>query len=104
MPRRSKFETGLPEFFIKAFDDPAADLDRQRPRLDLGSVHLCERRGRQWFEQKGQLPTERPLLGRYRRRRRPRGAEPGTDGAIARVTYLEPDAALRLPPTPRSPA
>ena len=47
---------------------------------------------RQWFEQKGQLPTERPLLDDTGAGIGREAQNPGTDGAIARVTYLEPDA------------
>ena len=52
---------------------------------------------RQWFEQKGQLPTERPLLDDTGAGIGREAQNPGTDGAIARVTYLEPDAVLALP-------
>ena len=58
----------------------------------------------QWFEQKGQLPTERPLLDDTGDGVGREAQNPGTDGALARITYLEPEAALALPATPRSPA
>src|SRR5580704_4481290 len=65
-----QFETVFPEFFVKAFDDPAAALD-----------------------QNGRLPTERPLLGDTGDGVGRDAQSPGADGAIARATYLEPDAA-----------
>jgi hypothetical protein len=52
---------------------------------------------RQWFEQKGQLPTERPLLDDTGAGIGREAQNPGTDGAVARVTYIEPDAVLTLP-------
>ena len=92
-----QFETVFPEFFIKAFDDPAADLDRNK-RVSIWEAFTYASAGvRQWFEQKGQLPTERPLLDDTGAGIGREAQNPGTDGAIARVTYLEPDAELTLP-------
>jgi hypothetical protein len=92
-----QFETVFPEFFIKAFDDPAADLDRNN-RVSMWEAFTYASAGvRQWFEQKGQLPTERPLLDDTGAGVGREAQNPGTDGAIARVTYLEPDVALALP-------
>ena len=92
-----QFETVFPEFFIKAFDDPAADLDRNN-RVSMWEAFAYASAGvRQWFEQKGQLPTERPLLDDTGAGIGREAQNPGTDGAIARVTYLEPDAVLALP-------
>jgi hypothetical protein len=92
-----QFETVFPEFFVKAFDDPAADLDRNN-RVSMWEAFTYASAGvRQWFEQKGQLPTERPLLDDTGAGVGREALNPGTDGAIARVTYLEPDAALSLP-------
>ena len=92
-----QFETVFPEFFIKAFDDAAADLDRNS-RVSMWEAFTYASAGvRQWFEQKGQLPTERPLLDDTGAGLGRDAQNPGTDGAIARVTYLEPDAVLALP-------
>ena len=92
-----QFETVFPEFFIKAFEDQAADLDRNN-RVSMWEAFTYASAGvRQWFEQKGQLPTERPLLDDTGAGVGREAQNPGTDGAIARVTYLEPDVALALP-------
>jgi len=92
-----QFETVCPEFFIKAFDDEAADLDRNK-RVSIWEAFTSASAGvRQWFEQKGQLPTERPLLDDTGAGIGREAQSPGTDGAVARVTYLEPDVALALP-------
>ena len=88
-----QFETVFPEFFVKAFGDPAADLDKN------GRVSVWEAFGyasaavRQWFEQRGQLATERPLLDDTGAGVGREAQNPGLDGAVARVTYLEPVAA-----------
>jgi hypothetical protein len=92
-----QFETVFPELFIKAFGDAAADLDRNG-RVSMWEAFTYASAGvRQWFEQKGQLPTERPLLDDTGAGVGREAQNPGTDGAIARVTYLEPDAVLTLP-------
>src|SRR4051812_31404929 len=92
-----QFETVFPEFFVKAFEDPAADLDRNN-RVSMWEAFTYASAGvRQWYEQKGQLPTERPLLDDTGAGIGREAQNPGTDGAIARVTYLEPDVALALP-------
>src|SRR5262249_19123500 len=52
---------------------------------------------RQSFEQKGQLPTERPLIDDTGSGVGREAQAPGVDGAVARITYLEPEAPLALP-------
>jgi hypothetical protein len=92
-----QFETVFPGYFVKAFDDPAADLDKNG-RVSVWEAFTYASNGvRQWFEQKGQLPTERPLLDDTGAGVGREAQNPGTDGALARVTYLEPDAAVTLP-------
>ena len=76
---------------MKAFDDPAADTDKNG-RVSVWEAFVFASAGvQQWFEQHGQLATERPLvddtgagIGREAR-------NPGTDGALARTTYLQPE-------------
>ncbi len=95
-----QFETVFPEFFVQAFDDDAADVDKSG-RVSIweaftyasGAVH-------QWFEQKGQLPTERPLLDDTGAGTGREAGTPGVDGAIARTTYLEPEPTVALPADP----
>jgi hypothetical protein len=92
-----QFETVFAEYFIKAFDDAAADFDKNG-RVSLWEAFTYASAGvRQWFEQKGALPTERPLLDDTGAGIGREAQNPGTDGAVARITYLEPDAALTLP-------
>ena len=57
-----QFETVFADFFVKAFDDPSADLDKNGRVSMRGRVHLRERGRKHGSTQKGQLPTERPLL------------------------------------------
>ena len=88
-----QFETVFPEFFLKAFDDPAADADKNG-RVSIWEAFVFASAGvQQWFEQHGQLPTERPLLHDTGGGIGREAQNPGSDGASARVTYLQPEAA-----------
>ena len=92
-----QFETIFPEFFLKAFEDGGADLDKSG-RVSFWEAFTYASAGvRGWFEQKGQLPTERPLLDDTGAGVGREAQNPGVDGAVARVTYLAPDAVLALP-------
>jgi hypothetical protein len=92
-----QFETVFPEFFIKAFADDGADLDKTGRVSMWEAFSYASDAVRNWYEQKGQLPTERPLLDDTGAGVGREAQNPGTDGAVARITYLEPDAALALP-------
>ncbi len=87
-----QFETVFPDYFVKALDDPAADLDKNG-RVSLWEAFSYASAGvRGWFEQHGQLPTERPLLDDSGEGIGREAHNPGPDGAIAKITYLEADA------------
>ena len=88
-----QFETVFPEYFVNAFNDAAADTDKDG-RVSLWEAFAFASAGvHQWFEQKGQLPTERPLLDDTGAGVGREALNPGTDGEVARVTFLEPEAA-----------
>jgi hypothetical protein len=92
-----QFETVFPEYFIKAFDDEAADVDKSG-RVSIWEAFVYASAAvRQFFEQKGELPTERALLDDTGAGTGREAQAPGSDGAVARVTYLEPEPALELP-------
>ena len=86
-----QFETVFPEFFLKAFDEAASDADKN------GRVSVWEAFGyasaglRQWFDQRGQLPTERSLLDDNGDGIGQEAQTSGPDGAIARATYFAPE-------------
>jgi len=91
-----QFETVFPEYFVNAFNEAAADADRDG-RVSLWEAFtFASASVRQWFEQKGQLPTERPLLDDTGAGIGREALNPGTDGQIASVTFLEaePSAAV----------
>ncbi|HMD36239.1 MAG TPA: hypothetical protein VKH42_14780, partial [Vicinamibacterales bacterium] len=92
-----QYETVFADFFVKAFDDAAADGDKNG-RVSIWEAFTYASAGVQaWFEQKGQLPTERPLLDDTGAGIGREAQNPGLDGAIARVTYIQPDAPIALP-------
>jgi hypothetical protein len=79
-----QFETVLPEFLIKAFEDPSADVDKNG-KISMWEAFVFASAGvKKWYDDRGRLATERPML------------EDGgaAVGALARVTYLQPDAAI----------
>ena len=48
-----QFETVFPEFFVKAFDDPAADDDKNARVSIWEASNYASRAVHQWFEQRG---------------------------------------------------
>jgi hypothetical protein len=87
------FETVFPEYFVNAFNDAAADTDKDG-RVSLWEAFTFASAGvHQWFEQKGQLPTERPLLDDTGAGIGREALNPGTDGQMASATFLQPEAA-----------
>jgi hypothetical protein len=92
-----QFETVFPEFFVKAFEDDAADVDKSGRVSIWEAFTYASSAVRQSFEQKGQLPTERPLLDDTGAGVGRDAQAPGADGVLARITYLEAEPAVDLP-------
>ena len=91
-----QFETVFPEYFVNAFNDAAADTDKDG-RVSLWEAFtFASASVRQWFEQKGQLPTERPLLDDTGAGIGREALNPGTDGQTASATFLEPEPAAAV--------
>jgi hypothetical protein len=99
-----QFDTVFPELFVNAFQDQGADTDKNG-RVSLWEAFSFASAGvRGWFEQRGRLATERPVLddtgdgiggesddtSSIAAGQRPRLAR--ADGTLARVTYIQPDA------------
>jgi hypothetical protein len=91
-----QFDTVFPEFFVKAFDDPSADLDKNGKVSIWEAFNYASAAVKAWFEERGQLATERPLLDDTGAGIGREAGSPGPDGALAQVTYLQPDAAIPL--------
>jgi hypothetical protein len=92
-----QFETVFAEHFVKAFDTPAADVDKNG-RVSIWEAFIFASAGvHAYFEQKGQLPTERPLIDDTGEGIGREAQTPGNDGALARITYVQPEPPLALP-------
>jgi hypothetical protein len=86
-----QFETVFPEFFIKAFHDDSADLDK-RGKVSIWEAFVYASDGvRRWFEEKNQLATERALLDDNGDGIGREADGAGPDGLLAQVTYPQPD-------------
>ncbi len=86
-----RYDTIFPEFFAKAFDDQASDLDKNG-RVSIWEAFTYVSAGvRDWYEQRGRLSTERPVLDDDGDGRGREAGAPGSDGDLARTVYLDPD-------------
>jgi hypothetical protein len=86
-----QFETVFAEFFVSALDGPAADLDKNGRVSIWEAFSVASAAVRQWYEQHGQLPTERALLDDNGDGVGREAQSPGPDGAVARAVYLAPE-------------
>ncbi|MEO8258695.1 MAG: hypothetical protein ABI868_15205 [Acidobacteriota bacterium] len=83
-----QFDTIFPDFLVKAFDDGAADADKNG-RVSIWEAFSHASAGvRQWFERNGQLATERPLLDDDGDGAGREAQNPGADGTLARTIFL----------------
>jgi hypothetical protein len=95
-----QFETVFPQFFIKAFDDDEADLDKNGKVSLLEAFTYAAAQVKEYFEAKGQLATERPLLDDTGDGVGREAGSPGQDGTLAQITYLEPDVPASMAGNP----
>lgn len=91
-----RFDTIFPEYFIAAFADASADLDKDGRVSLLEAFSAASRQVKQYYERSGQLPVERALLDDNGDRVGKWSGGEGTDGATAARTFL--DAAEAGPP------
>jgi hypothetical protein len=86
-----RYDTVFPDVLVRTLNDPATDLDRNG-RLSLWEVFVQVSAGvRDYYEQRGQLATERPLLDDTGDGAGQEAGAPGGNGVVARTTYLDPD-------------
>jgi hypothetical protein len=91
-----QYETVFPEFFIAAFGEEQADLDRNGKISIWEAFQTASARVKKWFEDQGRLATERPLLddngdGIGHEARGGPGESKEGDGALAAATFLQRD-------------
>ena len=84
-----RFDTTFAEYFVQAFEDESADLDKNARVSIWEAFASASAAVRRHYQRRGQLSTERSLLdddgdgvGRG-------AAEKGTDGSLATRTYLD---------------
>jgi hypothetical protein len=86
-----RFDTVFAEYFVKAFGDESADLDKNG-RISIWEAFTSAAGGvRRHYQQRGQLATERSLLDDNGDGIGSSAAEQGQDGTQASRTYLEID-------------
>ncbi len=93
-----RFDTVFPEYFVKAFEDESADLDKNQ-RISIWEAFASASAGvRRHYQQRGQLSTERALIDDNGDGVGRGVADDGQDGTSSSRTYLEA-AAPGAPPT-----
>jgi hypothetical protein len=92
-----QFETLFAEHFVKAFTSAEADVDKNGRVSIWEAFTFASAAVRAAYEQKGQLPTERALLDDTGAGVGREAQTPGSDGALARITYVQPEPPLALP-------
>jgi hypothetical protein len=94
-----KYATVFPEYFVKALSEASTDLDKNGRTSILEAFEATSLGVKQYYEQRGQLSTERALIDdNGDGQGREQGAE-GADGGFARLWSLdaEPAAATTNP-------
>ena len=90
-----RFDTVFPEYFVGAFRDGVADIDKNGRMSIWEAFAWAAARVRRHYLQLGQLATERPLLDDDGDGVGREAGEDGSDGRLAMRTYLDvptPDA------------
>ncbi len=86
-----RFATVFPEYFVKALGATSSDLDKNG-RVSIWEAFAAASAGvKEYYDQKGQLSTERPLLDDDGDRVGREAEAPGLDGRLARTVYLDPE-------------
>jgi hypothetical protein len=89
-----QFETVLPQFIVAALTDDAADFDKNGRTSMWELFAFVSARVRDWFEQRGQLATEHPMLDDNGDGAGKLVDDEGADGMLARITYLAAEPAI----------
>jgi len=84
---------------VRAFDDPSADADKNGRVSVFEAFTFASAATRAWYEQREQLATERPLIDDDGDGAGHEAWNPGTDGALARATFLQRPA---IPADPKA--
>jgi hypothetical protein len=84
-----RFATVFPEHFVRAISDLSSDFDKNG-RVSVWEAFAAASSGvKLYYEQRGQLSTERPVLDDNGDKVGREAQAPGPDGTLARTTYLD---------------
>ena len=83
-----RYDTVFPEFFVEAFVDATGDRDKDGRVSILEAFEFASLGVRQWYQQRGQLATERALIDDNGDGRGKEAGQPGPDGLVAARLYL----------------
>lgn len=84
-----RFATVFPEHFVRGLSDLSADFDKNG-RISIWEAFASASASvKQYYEQRGQLSTERPVLDDNGDKVGREAEAPGPDGTLARSTYLD---------------
>ena len=92
-----RFDTVFPEYFIAAFQEQGADIDKNGRTSVWEAFAWAAGAVRRFYQERGQLATERPLLDDNGDGVGREAAAQGLDGALASRTYLDPAPAGAAP-------
>ena len=84
-----RFATVFPEHFVRAIGDLSSDFDKNGRVSVWEAFASASAAVRLYYEQRGQLSTERPILDDNGDRVGREAQAPGPDGTLARTTYLD---------------
>ena len=82
------YDTVFPRFFVRAFDDPAADLDKDGRVSVWEAFASSSAQVRRWYEQEGRLATERAVLDDSGDGVGSDAERPGSDGHLASRRFV----------------
>ena len=97
-----RYDTVFPEFFVQAFADVAADLDRSGRVSIWEAFEFASRQVRGWYQRQGRLATERSVLDDTGDGVGREAGQPGADGA--RAARLHVGAGIAETPVVTDPA
>ena len=84
-----RYTTVFPEYFVKSLRDLSADFDKNN-RVSIWEAFAAASAGvQQYYEQRGQLSTERPVLDDNGDKVGREAEAPGPDGTLARTIYFD---------------
>jgi hypothetical protein len=84
-----RFATVFPEHFVKAIGDLSSDFDKNGRVSVWEAFAAASAAVKLYYEQRGQLSTERPVLDDNGDKVGREAQAPGPDGTLARLTYLD---------------